>query len=130
MAARFAHAGATPTTLDLQLHEMTTRDVVPKTHHQTPTGAAIGRYVHGTRYRVGDLLVKVRTATEHDNFLSFHRTAMNANTRFTFTADVTNFPGDTWSAFFMTEPVFERLQAGAKIIGAFRFQIEDVPVAL
>ena len=130
MPARFSHGGATPSLVEVQLHEMTTRDVVPKTHHQTPTGAAIGRYVHGTRYRVGELTIILRTSTEHDNFLSFHRTAMNANTRFTFTADTVNYPGDTWSAFFMTEPTYERLRMGTRNAGVMRVQIEDVPVAL
>lgn len=129
MAARFSHASGTPTSLDLQLHELSTTDVVPKTQHKTPTGTAL-RYVHGTKYRRGELVLFVKTATERDNFLSFHRSVSSVNTRFTFIADVTNFASDTWSAFFVTDPVFERYRAGSRIVEAVRVVIEDAPSSL
>lgn len=129
MAARFAHASATPTSIDLALHELRTTDVLPKTQHKTPTGTAL-RYVHGTRYRRGELMLFVLSVTERDNFLSFHRTVSNVNTRFTFTADITNHASDTWSAFFVTDPVFERYRMGARIVEAVRVVIEDAPVSL
>lgn len=127
--ARFSHASGTPTTLDLQLHEMSTEDVVPKTQHRTPMGTLL-RYVHGTRYRRASLTLMLRTSTEHDNFLSFYRSVSLLNTRFTFVADLTNYPSDTWSAYFVDDPVFDRVQAGARIVGAVRVTIEDAPANL
>ncbi len=130
MPARFSHGSATPAFVEVQLHEMQTRDAVPDTFQRTATGVRVGQYIHGTRYRLAELTIMVRNSTEHNNFLSFHRTAKNANTRFTFTADIVNYPTDTWSAVFASEPVFDRIRMGTKIVGAFRVQIEDVPVSL
>ncbi len=130
MGARLAHASATPTSLDLQLHELTEIELVPMTQHKTPTGTVIGRYIHGVRARRAQLTLMLRTTDEYNNFVSFYRTTQNANTRFTFTPDITNFPSDTRSAYFVSDPQFTRWRHGAKVAGAVSVVIEDAPVSL
>lgn len=127
--ARLAHASATPTTLDLQLHEFEVEDICRTTDHKTAGGATL-RYVVGTRIRRGSCLFILRTATEHDQFWTFYRTVTAVNTRFTFTADFVNYVGDPWSAFFVSFPRFERYRVGTRIAGGLRVEIEDAPVAL
>jgi len=130
MAAHFSHASATPTTLDLSLREMTVEDVVPTLDHQTDYGVVL-TYVIGVRYRKASLTLMVITPAQHDQFWSFYRSVINANTRFTFTADHTNFSGDQWSAKFASVPQFDRLQVpGARIVGDIQVEIQDVAVSL
>jgi hypothetical protein len=131
MAARLSHASATPTVLDLTLRSMSTDPIVPIQEHLTDYGVRL-RYVLGVRYRTASLELYVKTATEHDNFLSFYRTVTNANTRFTFIADTTNFGSDTWSAFFTSTPTFDRDDrvGGGRLAGTIKVDIADAPVTL
>lgn len=130
MAARFLHASASPNTLDLALIGMMVEPSAPKRQHQTDSGTIL-QYVIGVYVRKASIEVMVTTPTEHANFLSFYRTATNANTRFTFIPDATNFPSDTWSAFFVSEPRLEyrRMPAG-RIVATFHVDIQDAPVSL
>jgi hypothetical protein len=131
MAARLSHGSATPTVLDLTLRSMSTDPIVPIQEHLTDYGVRL-RYVLGVRYRTASLELYVKTATEHDNFLSFYRTVTNANTRFTFIADTTNFGSDTWSAFFTSTPTFDRDDrvGGGRLAGTIKVDIADAPVTL
>lgn len=130
MACRFSHASATPSSIDLPLIEMSMEPAVPKKQHQTDYGVIL-QYIIGVSVRKGSLTVMVTTPTEHSNFLAFYKTASNANSRFTFVADQTNFPSDTFSAYFTSEPKFEyrRMPAG-RIVATFRVDIQDAPVTL
>ena len=129
MAARLSHASGTPTILTLQLHEMDVEEAARTTDHKTAGGAVL-RYVVGTRVRRATCLFMLRTAAEHDTFWTFYRSVMAVNTRFTFTADIVNYPGDTWSALFVSFPQFTRIRMGTRIVGGMRVEIEDLPVAL
>jgi hypothetical protein len=130
MAARLSHASATPNTLDLILQEMSVTEDCPTQDHRTDYGVIL-RYVIGVRIRKASLEFLLTTPAEHDNFWTFYRTATNANTRFTFTADNINYPSDTWSAFFVSTPKFERRKMpGARILGTLRVDIQDAPVTL
>ena len=126
--ATFSHASATPNPLTVILRGISIGEQIPKLDHQTDYGT-LSRYIVGTRFRTAKLTLLVTTKTEHDNFLSFYRSAMLANTRFTFIADPTNAPSDTWSAFFMSEPEFER-RMHPGILGEFTVEIQDVAVTL
>jgi hypothetical protein len=131
MAARLSHGSATPSTLDLTLMEMQVEEIVPTQDHQTDYGTVL-RYVLGVRYRKASLEFYVKSATEHDQFWSFYRTATNANTRFQFIADATNFGSDSWSAFFVSTPKFDRDRriGGARIAGTIKVDIQDAPASL
>src|SRR5262245_8004107 len=97
--ARFSHAAASPAQVDLILDGIDIDEVVPEHTHQTGYGVIL-RYIMGVRFRTADLDLIAISQTDRDNFLSFYRTAMRANTRFTFTPDYVHFPSETWSAFF------------------------------
>jgi hypothetical protein len=131
MAARFVHGSATPSTLDIVLLDMEIEPIVPTQTHQTDYGVVL-RYVIGVHYRRASLELMCRTTTEYNNFLSFYRTVTDANTRFTFIADTTNHPSDTWSAFFVSTPTFDREQriGGERIVGTFSVDIQDAPANL
>jgi hypothetical protein len=131
VAARLSHASATPSVLDLTLMEMSVDEQVPTQEHLTDYGTRL-RYVLGVRYRTATLEFYVKTSTEHDQFWTFYRTVTNANTRFTFIADTTNFGSDTWSAFFTSTPTFDRDKrvGGARNAGTIKVDIADSPVTL
>jgi hypothetical protein len=131
VAARLSHGSGTPSTLDLTLIEMEVGEIVPTQTHKTDYGTIL-RYVLGVRYRTASLEFYIKSATEHDQFWTFYRTVTNANTRFLFIADATNFPGDQWSAFFVSDPKFSRDRriGGARIAGTVSVDIVDAPVAL
>jgi hypothetical protein len=131
MAARFSHASATPSVLDLNIRSMSTDENVPTQEHTTDYGVRL-RYVLGVRFRTASIELYVKTATEHDQFWTFYRTVTNANTRFTFIADTTNFGSDTWSAFFTSTPSFDRDKrvGGARNAGTIKVDIADAPVTL
>jgi hypothetical protein len=131
VAARLSHASATPSVLDLTLMEMSVEENVPTQEHLTDYGTRL-RYVLGVRYRTATLEFYVKTATEHDQFWSFYRTVTNANTRFTFIADATNFGSDTWSAFFISTPTYDqdRRVGGPRRAGTIKVDIADAPVTL
>jgi hypothetical protein len=134
MAARFTHGSATPAVIDIILREFDMEPVAPTRTHYTDYGNRIGTYVLGKYTRRASLEVMVTTKAEYDAFLSFFRTATNANTRFTFVADAINNPSDTWSAFFMGEPKFSRDPnvpgSNSRHTGTFSFDIEDATVNL
>jgi hypothetical protein len=131
VAARLSHASGTPSVLDLTLLEMSVDELVPTQEHMTDYGTRL-RYVLGVRYRTATLEFFVKSATEHDQFWTFYRTVTNANTRFTFIADATNFGSDTWSAYFTSTPSFDRDRriGGARIAGTIKVDIADAPVTL
>jgi hypothetical protein len=131
MAARFVHGSATPSTVDIVIRDIEIEELVPTRRHSTDYGVILS-YVIGVRYRKASLELMCRTTTEYQNFLNFYRTATNANTRFTFIADTTNHPTDTWSAFFVSEPKFDRETriGGERIVGTFSVDIQDAPVTL
>jgi hypothetical protein len=130
MAARFTHAGATPTTLDVILRGMSESESYPGPMHRTAGGARLN-YVVGVRIRAASLTLLFITAAEKAAFQSFYRTMKSANTRGTFVADATNYGSDTWSFFFTSEPSYERTQMpGARIYDTVSIDIEDQPVAL
>jgi hypothetical protein len=129
MAARFLHGSAVPSTLDIILREMEVEEDAPVQRHRTDYGNIIGTYVLGKRTRSASLELMVTTQTEYNNFWSFYRTAVNANTRFTFIADTTNDPSDSWSAFFISEPKFQRDPdvpgSGSRKAGTISVDIQD-----
>lgn len=128
--ARFAHASATPPSVDLILDDISIDEIVPKHTDQTAYGVVL-RYLLGVRYRRADLDILAITLADRDAFLSFYRTATRANTRFTFTADYVNHPTDTWSAFFMSEPSYKpRKLPNGRVAGTFSVTIQDQPVTL
>jgi hypothetical protein len=131
VAARLSHASATPSVLDLTLMEMSVDEQVPTQEHLTDYGTRL-RYVLGVRYRTATLEFYVKSATEHDQFWTFYRTATNANTRFTFIADTTNFGSDVWSAYFTSTPSFDQDKriGGARRAGTIKVDIADAPVTL
>jgi hypothetical protein len=131
VAARLSHASATPSVLDLTLMEMSVDEQVPTQEHLTDYGTRL-RYVLGVRYRTATLEFYVKSATEHDQFWTFYRTVTNANTRFTFIADTTNFGSDVWSAYFTSTPSFDQDKriGGPRRAGTIKVDIADAPVTL
>jgi len=128
--ARFQHAGATPSSVDLILDDIAIDEIVPDHTDQTKYGTVL-RYIVGVRYRRADLDLLAISITDRDNFFAFYRTAMRANTRFTFTPDYVNHPTDTWSAFFMSEPSYKpRKLPNARVFGSFSVTIQDAPTVI
>lgn len=130
MACRFSHASATPTSIDLALVAYEVEETAPKHQHQTDSGMIL-QYVIGTYVRKASIEVMVLTPTEHNNFLSFYRSATSANSRFTFIPDATNLTYATWSAFFTSEPkVGQRRMPAGRLVATIRVDIQDAPVTL
>lgn len=134
MAARFTHGSATPTVLDIILKEMDVEEDAPTRTHYTDYGNMVGRYILGKRTRRASLELWVSTKTEYDNFWSFYRTSLNANTRFTFVVETTNDASDVWSALWSSTPKFSRDQnvpgSGNRKAGTISIDIEDQTVNL
>lgn len=128
--ARFSHPGALPSSVDLILDDIDIDEIVPEHTDQTAYGTVL-RYILGVRYRTADLDLLAITQADRDNFLSFYRTVMRANTACTFTPDYVNHPTETWTARFMSELKFKpRKLPHARVFGTFTVTIQDQPVTL
>lgn len=128
--ARFAHASATPPSIDLILDDIDIDEIVPEHTDRTAYGKVL-RYILGVRYRTADLDLMAISQTDRDNFLAFYRSAMRANTAFTFTPDYVNHPGETWTALFMSGLKFKpKKLPNARVAGTFTVTIQDAPVNL
>lgn len=126
--AFFSHGSASPSNITIILRAIEIDEIDPIVDHMTDYGN-ISRYVLGTRFRKAKLTLMVTTKTEKDNFFAFYRSATNAGSRFTFIADTTNEPSDTWSAFFVSAPQFQRrLHPG--VLGDIEVEIQDAAVSL
>lgn len=129
MAARLAHPSATPTSIDLQLVSQEEQPGILKTEHPTAGGGML-RYIRGPRVRRSTCVFALRNDTEYDNFFNFLQSAELANTRFTFTPDVTNFPGRTYTAFFLGGASFQNVRIPREVMGFVTTEIIDQPVTL
>lgn len=126
--ASFVHGTAGTVTIALFNFEKT--EDVPRVTHKTPALQRLS-YLVGVRQRRASLTLRAKTATEHDDFITWYRAVIAAGTTFTFTPD-SNIPGDAWTARFEDgQPLtFSRIKAGNKVVGDFSVSIEESPVNL
>jgi hypothetical protein len=126
--ARFSHP--TAGTVDLILTGIDIQEQAPTHEHKTAYGTVL-RYVLGTRWRTGSLDLMVTSKAQRDAFFAFYRAVTLSNARFTFIEDTVNYPFETWSALFVSDPKYTpRRMPGARVVGTITVDIQDAPTSL